>query len=159
MADLLTHAAAGYALSRWSDRRTQSIFLVGTVLPDVLYAMGSHTLGGSRWFSEPSHAPLMIPLFCYVGALLFQKDLRRRAFLALTLGAWVHLLLDVFMSHLGDGVILWAFPFSMSRFELGFYHPRETIYLLPAALTLALLSEAIFRRRKQVAGDGIRPRE
>ena len=145
MADLLTHAAIAYACARPAEPGVRGIFVAGTVLPDVLYKAGLYLFGGATWFSEPTHSPLILIVVAYAGALLFAQERRRTAFVALWLGSWLHVLIDVGKSYLGEGVILWAFPFSMDRVELGLYYSEETIYFILPALGLALVMEVACR--------------
>ena len=145
MADLLTHAAVAYACARPAEPQVRSVFVLGTVLPDLLYKMSLYIAGGSTWYSEPSHSPLALLLVAFVGALLFEPAMRKKMFVALWLGSWLHILIDLGKDYLGEGVIMWAFPFSMDRVELGLYQPNQTIYFILPALGLALVMEAVCR--------------
>ena len=148
MADLFTHVAIAHAGGRWCDARFRAAMLVGTVLPDVLYKGCLYLFGSSTWFAEPTHAPLVLILVAYVGALLFEERLRPRMFAALWIGMWLHILLDLGKNYVGEGVILWAYPFSMHRVELGIYETGETLYFILPAMGLALLSEIAVRIRR-----------
>lgn len=153
MADLLTHVAAAYLPARpLRDARFRAVLYVGVALPDVLYKAGLYLLGASTWCCEISHAPLPLAAICYAGALLFEEAWRRRAFAALLAGGLLHLLVDAGKDYLGQGVILWAFPFSMDRLELGLYYPEETaLLMLPAAAVIAVV-ELVARNRSRPAG-------
>ncbi|MBI3855011.1 MAG: hypothetical protein HY293_04895 [Planctomycetes bacterium] len=146
MADLLIHFASGFAAARpLRDGRLRSIVYVGVCLPDLLYK-GLLYLGGTpNWLVEPTHSPLGLVAYCYLLALLFEEEWRRRAFGALLGGAWLHVLFDLGKDYLGSGVILWAFPFSMQTVELGWYRNEDTIYWMPAALALIGLVELAWR--------------
>jgi hypothetical protein len=140
MADLLVHFATAWLPARGlRDGRLRAVFYAGVCLPDVLYKALLYFCGAPTWLCEPTHAPLGLVPWCYAIALLFEPEWRRRAFVALLGGSWLHLLVDLGKNYMGSGVILWAFPFSMDRIELGWYYPEDTVYLLiPAAAFLAL---------------------
>jgi hypothetical protein len=146
MADLLVHAATaclpGQALR---DARLRAVLYVGVCLPDLLYKGALYCWGASTWFCEITHAPLGLVPICYASALLFEEEWRKRAFGALLAGSWLHVLVDLGKNYLGTGVIPWAFPFSMSTVELGWYAPEETVLYMGPALGLILLVELISR--------------
>ena len=147
MADLLVHlAAAAPAKLGLRDGRLRAILWVGVCLPDLLFKTLLYGFGAPTWFCEPSHSPLGLLPWCYAGALLFEEAWRARAFAALLGGAYLHLLVDLGKDYLGSGVLLWAFPFTMSRAELGWYVPEDTVYGMPAAAVLICLVEAVARR-------------
>ena len=148
MADGLSHLAIAWAGGRAFDARVRAVLIIGTLLPDILYKTGLYMLQGSTWFCEASHAPLVMLVAAYAGALLFEESFRRRAFLALWIGTWLHLLIDAGKTYAGEGVIMWAFPFSMDRFEFGWYEPNETVYLILPALALAGIVELGLRAVK-----------
>jgi hypothetical protein len=155
MADLLVHAASAYLPGRaLRDARLRAVLYVGVCLPDLLYKGALYLWGASTWFCESSHAPLALVPTCYAAALLFEEAWRKRAFGALLAGSWLHLLLDLGKDYLGSGVILWGFPFTMDRVELGAYAPEETLLLTAPSLALILLVELAARIRGSVAGAG-----
>ena len=142
MADLLTHFATSFAAGRpLRDGRLRSIFYLGVCLPDLLYKGLLYAGGAPNWLAEPTHSPLGLVPWCFAGALLFEEPWRKRAFGALLLGSWLHLLVDLGKDYLGAGVILWAFPFSMSRVELAWYRTEDTVLLMVPALLSILLIE------------------
>jgi len=149
MADLLVHFASAYAVGRpLRDGRLRSIFYVGVCLPDVLYKSLLYLGGAPNWLCEPTHSPLALIPFCYAAALLFEEPWRKRAFLALLGGAWLHVLFDLGKNYMGSGVILWAFPFSMQTVELGWYAGEDSVFLMLPALALIGAIELLFRRKK-----------
>lgn len=162
MADLLVHVGLAYpAVRLLRDGRLRSLVYVGLCLPDLLYKGLHYLMGAPTWLCEPTHAPLGLLPFCYLGAMLFERDWRARAFGALYAGSLAHALVDAGKSYLGSGVILWGFPFTMDAFELGLYAPEDTILLMPVALALIVLSELAFARRPRprrpsAAADAIR---
>lgn len=142
MADLLVHAASAFVAGRpLRDGRVRAIVYLGVCLPDLLYKLLLYSGGAPTWLCEPTHSPLGLVPFCYVGALLFEESWRKRAFWALLGGGWLHLLLDLGKDYMGRGVIPWAFPFSMDTVELGWYRPEESPLLMLPALAAMLLAE------------------
>ena len=117
-------------------------------LPDLLYKGLLYLFAAPTWLCEPTHTPLGLVPFCYVLAMLFERDWRARAFAALWGGSLAHVLVDAGKSYLGGGVILWGFPFTMDAWEAGLYAPEETILLMPAALGLILLTELALSGRR-----------
>jgi hypothetical protein len=146
MADLLVHFASGFAAGRpLRDGRLRSILYVGVCLPDLLYKTLLYLGHAPTWLCEPTHSPLGLVPFCYVGALLFEESWRRRAFVALLAGSWLHLLVDLGKNYMGQGVIPWAFPFSMKTVELGWYYPEQSLSLWLPSLALIAGVELISR--------------
>jgi hypothetical protein len=96
MADLLVHVASSFAVGRpLRDGRLRAILYLGVCLPDVLYKTLLYLGNAPSWLCEPTHSPLGLLPFCYVGALLFEEAWRKRAFAALLAGGWLHLLVDL----------------------------------------------------------------
>ena len=149
MADLLTHVAVANLCGKSSkDAQTRTLFLVGTCVPDITYK-GLHFLASSpSWLAEPSHSPLPLLFLSFGLAMLFAESFRKRAFAALYLGSLLHVLIDLGKSYSGQGVILWGFPFTMDRIELGLYRPEAAVYLMGAAALLFLATEFFFRKRR-----------
>jgi hypothetical protein len=102
-----------------------AILYLGVCLPDVLFKALLYLGHAQSWLCEPTHSPLGLLPFCYVGALLFEEAWRKRAFAALLAGSWLHLLFDLGKNYLGSGVICWAFPFSMRRVERRNYNSGD----------------------------------
>lgn len=145
MADLATHFGLTYAVARPFERHVRAAFLLGAFLPDLLYKTALYLLGASTWFCEPTHSPLTLILAVYAASLLFEERQRRGVFFAMLAGSWLHVLVDAGKSYTGEGVVLWAFPFSMNRFEFGCYDPEETLYLAGPAVAIGLIAELIAR--------------
>lgn len=158
MADLLVHFASAYTAGRpLRDGRLRSILYLGVCLPDVLYKGLLYFGGAPNWLVEPTHSPLALLPICYAAALLFEEAWRKRAFLALLGGAWLHLLFDLGKNYLGSGVILWAFPFSMDRVELGWYPGEDSVLMMLPALGVIGLVSLIGRKRRPSAPDSASP--
>jgi len=150
MADLLVHFASAFAAGRpLRDGRLRSIVYVGVCLPDLLFKLLLYCGNAPTWLCEPTHTPLGLIPWCYLGALLFEEAWRKRAFVALLGGAWLHLLVDLGKDYMGNGVIAWAFPFSMKTVELGWYYPEDSPLLMLPALAVIGAVELLGRLRAQ----------
>lgn len=143
MADLVTHACSALLPGAFVRSRWTGVVTVGTVLPDVLGRVVPLGLERLHLLGAPipvSAIPAFGPLHGVVGseltawflALWFVKGRRRAAFLALSLGVALHLLLDVTQFHHGNGYALWA-PLWWDTFELGWIGSEATV---PWALPL-----------------------
>jgi hypothetical protein len=159
MADLLVHVASGFAVGRpLRDGRLRSLLYLGVCLPDLLYKGLLYLGNAPTWLCEPTHSPLGQIPFCYAAALLFEEAWRKRAFLALLGGGWLHLLLDLGKSYMGSGVIAWAFPFSMGTVELGWYYPEQSVAMMLPSIGVILAVELVCRalrgRRPASPGGG-----
>jgi hypothetical protein len=153
VADLLVHFASAFAAGRpLRDGRLRAILYLGVCLPDLLYKGLLYLGGADNWLCEPTHSPLGLIVYCYAASLLFEEDWRRRAFGALLGGAGLHVLFDLGKNYLGSGVILWAFPFSMERIELGWYGNEDSIYFMLPALGVILLTEIAGRMLSRISG-------
>lgn len=142
MADLLFHFATAFAPGQaLRDGRLRAILYVGVCLPDIFYKGMLYLGGAPTWLCEPTHTPLGLVPICYAVALLFEEEWRARAFGALLAGSWLHLVVDAGKSYMGTGVILWAFPFSMSRVEYAWYRPEDTATMMIAAVAVIAVIE------------------
>jgi membrane-bound metal-dependent hydrolase YbcI (DUF457 family) len=149
MADLVTHAAVGYLIARpLRDPKARALVMAGTALPDLLYKGIVWGTGSSTWYAEPTHSPVGLIFWCGLLAMFFAPPLRRCAFWGLLAGGATHLLVDAGKDYLGHGVILWAFPFSFDRVELGWYTNQDAFVMVPAALALMAITELACRRRR-----------
>ena len=155
---MLVHFASAFVVGRpLRDGRLRALLYFGVCLPDLLFKSLLYLGGAPTWLCEPTHSPLGLFLFCYGAALLFEEPWRKRAFLALLGGSYLHLLFDFGKNYLGSGVILWAFPFSMQAVELGWYNPEDSVfYMLPALALIGgvELMGRIIERRSRISGRG-----
>ena len=90
MPDLLSHyAVAHLAVQRWR-RPVAVLFLLGTLLPDLLtrplYILWPQTY----WLVMPLHTPVGFAIMGWMIAALFPNGERRSVFWALLLGALLH---------------------------------------------------------------------
>lgn len=133
------------------DGRRRAVFWLGVVLPDALAWALRGLLGAPEELTAPTRSPLGLLPWCAAGALLFEREWRARAFVALLLGAWLRLLVA--------GPVYWAFPFTMARVHAPL--PAWTLLLVPLAEAAARrLSGAIARSsRSAVAARDSKSRE
>jgi hypothetical protein len=154
MADLFVHYTTAHVLGRpMADPRKRLFFAVGNCLPDLMYKSFHFFTSSPSWYTEATHAPLMLLTACYALAFLFEAPLRRAAWGLLFAGSLCHLAVDVGKDYIGMGVILWAFPFSLDRVELGWYHTEESPLAWPWCVAAIAITEAVWRlRRRPAAG-------
>ena len=148
MADLVTHGCIA-VLARLGQRHPAGVatFVLGTCLPDLsrVPAMVFTRLRyDAPWIPEwlcyvwgPLHVPVGVALTSYLVALLFRDDARRSAFVNLLLGGMLHLLVDVFQFHFGQGYLL-LFPVSTWDWELGWVGSEATVPLVPVLLPVTV---------------------
>jgi hypothetical protein len=138
MPDLLTHliVAEGCRKATLSDALTYW-FLVGTILPDMLTRPFNILFPSLYWFFVPLHTPVGLFFVCMAISQFFSTAERRSVFCNLLGGAALHLVLDLFQKHFGEGYYL-LFPFSWHSFEIGLLWPETSLYLLPIWLGVGL---------------------
>ncbi len=152
MPDLLTHLVVAegcrkvtrsYSLNSW--------FLIGTVLPDILTRPFNIIFPSLFWFVMPLHTPVGLFLVCMFLSSFFRPQKQRQVFYNLLGGSALHLLLDLFQKHIGDGYYLF-FPFSWSSFEIGIIWPETSLYLLPLWIIVGVFFwRAGFSARREVS--------
>jgi hypothetical protein len=148
MPDLVSHyAVAHLAARRWWQPSTV-IFLLGTLLPDLLtrplYILWPETY----WLVMPMHTPVGIVIASWMIAALFRLDGRRQIFMALTLGAFLHFALDAMQRHLIAGYF-WLWPFSWWTTEWGLFWPEDSLLIAPVlAVTIILLELVLYLKRR-----------
>ena len=156
MADLITHGAVALMVKAATRVRMVSVFVAGTLLPDVASRVPSiglglvhvHILRVPEWMLfawEPLHQPVGMVLLSYFLAMLFSAQVRTSVFLNLLGGMALHMMLDLLQSHHGAGYML-MFPFGMSSFEFGWMGSEATV---PVSIPLGLLSIWLVRKRSQ----------
>lgn len=154
MADLFVHYTAAHVLGRpMADPRKRVLFAIGNCMPDLMFKSFHFLTSSPTWYSEPTHAPLMLLVASYALAFLFEESLRRTAFGLLFAGSVCHLLLDVGKDYVGTGVILWGFPFTMHRVELGWYHTEDSPMAWPWCVAAIAVTEAVWRLRRRRAAS------
>jgi hypothetical protein len=151
MPDLLTHliVAEGCRKVTRGDAFTPW-FLVGTILPDLLTRPFNILFPSLFWFFVPLHTPVGLFFVCIAISQFFPTAERQSAFRNLLGGVALHLVLDLFQKHIGEGSYL-LFPFSWRSFEIGLFWPETSLYLLPIWLVVGLWCgvQALLRWRRK----------
>lgn len=148
MPDLVTHYAVAHLAARRSWRPATTMFLLGTLLPDLLTRPFYILLPQTYWLVTPLHTPVGIVIVSWMIAVLFRVEARRQIFMALVLGAFLHFALDAMQRHLVAGYF-WLWPFSWWTTERGLFWPEESLMIAPVlAATIILLELVLYLRRR-----------
>ena len=160
MPDLATHVAAAWGLGRAvclvRPCRPGGLFLfaAGSALPDVL-ARAPHLVLNSAHLerlTHPLHVPATLILICAVLAFLFEERGRTGRFMALSLGALFHCLLDACQTIGPNAGYHWLYPFSDASPQLDLFSGEKTVLALPwvtlGAVTLECAGRLQRRRRE-----------
>ncbi|MEW5766337.1 MAG: metal-dependent hydrolase [bacterium] len=146
MPDLVTHSGVAYLIYRLLVKRGYLIiFLVGTILPDVITRIPFFLLESKfYWLFHPLHTPGGITLVCLWLSYFFEEDERKTIFISLWLGSILHLGMDL----LQYGIIsqhLLLFPFSLRRYEIGLFSSEASMYTIPLWVGLIVVVEWALR--------------
>jgi hypothetical protein len=149
MPDLLTHSAAAYLTARrWLPRPAAILFIVGTMLPDVLSRPFYIVFPVLHWWVMPLHTPVGIAVVCWMATGFFKIAERRIVFIALMAGAMFHFLLDAPQKHIAAGYF-WLFPFSWTTYERGLWWSEDSVRIVPFVILLVAIVEiAIYLRMR-----------
>lgn len=142
MPDLVTHTTIGYLVRnrKWT-KPILLLFIIGTILPDVLSRTFMIIFPQLKWFFHAFHTPIVIILFTLLFSLIFEKSLRLIVFKYVLLGAFFHCLLDFFQTGVSDTAYLWFFPFSATYdFRIGIFWAEDTLVLTPLFTSIFLIS-------------------
>ena len=153
MPDLAVHLCAAIVAGKaLRDPAARSVFYLGNCLPDLADKALKLGAFSPLSFAEVTHSPFGVACLGYAGAMAFSESWRRRAFACLAIGGLLHILMDAAKSCLDYGVVKWGFPFSLARYEFGWYPPEtSSTSLLPWAVGAVLLAEgleALLKRRR-----------
>jgi hypothetical protein len=145
MPDGLTHMLAGYmGVRRWLQGGRLTLFLVGSLLPDILFRGGRLLFVGHaqhdflELYLTPLHTPFTALFVCLALAQFFYSEIRKAAFVLLYVGCLGHFLLD-FLQRTIEGVGLhvgtiggyhWLFPLSWLDFQFGLFWAEDAPYAL-----------------------------
>lgn len=152
MPDLITHCLAPRIVLLGKLKKYLLLFIVGTILPDILSRAPHLFLQGCyscSWVLTVLHAPFILTLFILIITLVFKKN-KFQVFLSLFSGMLFHLLLDSLQRHFSSGYY-WFFPFSFKTWEAGLFWPETSIYFILPLLFISLLVyslELYFRGRR-----------
>jgi hypothetical protein len=150
VADLLTHLATVYVPTRLGVKNpgARSLAYLGVCLPDLLSRAGSWMQRpGTLSFHDVVHTPAFLALTALAASQLFARGLRLTSFLTLFLGGLVHLVVDAAKDYLGSGGVMWAFPWTLRRWEWGLFLPEHTVYFMAPALLAIVLARTVGRAR------------
>lgn len=139
MPDLLFHALVSRIVLLGRLKKYMLLFLVGSILPDVLTRLPMFFLGWCyqcSWFIGILHAPIPLLLVALILSLLF-KDWKT-VFWVVILGVAGHLFLDAFQKHIVGGYF-WLFPFSFWSGEWGLVWPEASLSATPFLLLVVLI--------------------
>ena len=151
MADLVTHLTTAQLGGTWlRDRRIAAIFVIGTIVPDIVSKGLYWVTQAHSDFTIPSHSILGLLALGYLGSLFFEATLRRAAFWALFLGSLLHVGIDHFRDNLGWGTAHVFYPFSTASFEIPCIHPENLVLLIPIDLAILGILWIITRNRENV---------
>ena len=154
MPDMITHTAVAYLVARrWFPRPQTIVFIVGTILPDLLTRGVAIVLPASGYWSVPMHTPLGIVVTSWVAAGFFTREHRRDVFIWLVAGAALHCLLDAPQRNLNIGYF-WIFPFWTRLYDGGWYWPEDSLYVMPFLVIAVVALEIGLRvRRRAKSGE------
>ncbi len=147
MPGLATHVLAAYLVRGAAGIRPLALFLLGTMLPDILSRPLFFVIPGLYWFTKPFHSVFVAVLVCLLFSYFFPEEGRRQAFKILLAGALLHLFLDLLQISIYPGY-RWFFPFSAYSFSLGLFWPEEALLALPFLALASLILRLRSNRRK-----------
>ncbi|MBN2103738.1 hypothetical protein JW835_06835 [bacterium] len=159
MPDLITHMAFSHLIIRvyellkkqmhFSPFRT--LFYIGVILPDILTRPGYILFSGTYDWTVALHTPMGAMMVCCILSFLFEKAIRKRAFLYLTFGALSHFILDALQKQLIYNNY-WFFPFSWKSVGWGIAGAGTILEWIPVWLIVILIFEITVwmgRKRKK----------
>jgi hypothetical protein len=155
MPDLITHTAVAHLIRRPFESGNppddpapmRILFLVGVMLPDLMSRPWYILSPAVHDWVVAFHTPAGMLISCMAASLLFERCLRRKAFLWLSIGAGLHFAADGFQKQV-TGNNFWLFPFSWKSFGIGLFWAGDAIQFVPAWIVLVLCMEFYLHWRK-----------
>ena len=144
MPDLFAHFASTYLPSRHHKLRQYDALLVfGAVLPDLLSRIPIIIFVRFLdlpvvYFFRTLHTPIGLILACYILSFLFERSIRFKNFLALAVGSFLHLVLDLMQQQFFEGVYMPFVPFSTETVQWSWFHYNASLLVFPLLLVLVL---------------------
>ena len=139
MPDLATHLLSSRLLAKANPGWQAAMvpFLFGAVLPDLLTRPLYILFPSLFWLFFPLHAPLPLLFVCYATSMVMRWRPRQTAFIALYLGALLHIGVDLLQKSV---TISYAplFPFSWATWKGGLFWPDQSLLAIPILLALTL---------------------
>lgn len=140
MPDLLTHTLVITPFKKLL-RKNFTLVLMGMVLPDIVSRIPGIILPNRSfisWMQAALHSPIALLLACLFFSFFFSQKIRKKAFLALSAGTFIHLFMDLFQKTFIVGYF-WFFPFSFKSFWVPVFWPNDSIYFVPFLVILNLM--------------------
>jgi hypothetical protein len=142
MPDVLTHAAAGYLIGRKIPQRPYGSLLVfGAVLPDLVTRVPEIVL--QRFLGFPVghffsafHTPAALILICYLISFAFENINRKKSFLFLLFGTFIHFVMDLMQAQLHNGLYMPLFPFSFETIQWKLFGIHDSLFASPVLAAL-----------------------
>jgi hypothetical protein len=144
MPDLFAHFSSAYLPSRYQRlRQYDALLVLGAVFPDLLARIPIVIF--VRWLDLPVvyffravHTPVGMVLACYALSFLFERTIRFKSFLALVMGSFLHLILDLMQQQFFEGTYLPFVPFSTKPIQWGWFHYNTSLLFFPLLLGVVL---------------------
>ena len=165
MPDGLTHIAAAYiGVHRCLTKGRLTLFLVGSLLPDIFLRGGRVLFVGHpmhdffELYLTPVHTPFTSLFICLALAQFFHSKVRKTAFILLYTGCLGHFFLDFLQRTIeGPGLSIrtiggyhWLFPFSWLDLQFGLFWSEEAPYTLIVLLPIVI---GIWLRQRRKHSD------
>ena len=165
MPDLATHALVSLTGARLFDifrqkgcltQSTVYLFVLGGILPDILdktipYVVYYFIIGDMPFSISLSflHTPVTLLVCNYILSLLFIESYRRIAFLALSTGVSVHLILDLLQGNICEIGYMWFFPFSTVKpMVINLFYDDTTTPMIPIFVIVAIVIRLFHQKVK-----------
>lgn len=151
MPDLITHVAVSHLVKRPWDKACslehaaafRILFYFGTILPDITSRALNIAFPSTLKWTLALHTPAGSLLCCIALALLFEPEIRKRAFLNLTGGAALHYFLDT-LQYATTPVFFWGFPFTWADSSLHILDAGDIVLFSPVWVFLVVLLEFFY---------------
>jgi hypothetical protein len=162
MPDLITHTAIAHLIRRpfesgnpsKNPAQTRILFLVGVMLPDLMSRPWYILFPAVHDWVVAFHTPAGMLAACAAASLLFERCMRRKAFLWLFLGTVLHFAADGLQKQV-TGNNFWLFPFSWKNFGIGLFWAGDAIPFVPVWIVLVLGMELYFSTRRAKRAEDV----
>jgi len=144
MPDWIVHLGVAWIISEIlrMEKGNRAIFLVGSLLPDLLNKLEyplSYLIGwqNASNITAATHIPFTVLMLCFLAALFFENSYAK-TLLLLIAGSLAHFLLDMLMWPWPEGVggVMWFWPLSWQGFKFGILWPES---ILPDIAVIAII--------------------
>ncbi len=156
MPDLVTHITLSHLIRRPFNRQQKSertvplwiLFYLGVLLPDLLTRPWYILFPVTKDWTAPFHTPVGLLATTALLALFFEPALRKQAFIHLSAGAGIHLVLDGFQKQVNGGN-WWLFPFTWKQVRYGIAWPETFLHLIPVWIGAVVAVEIVLAMRRK----------